>query len=95
MSVKVLQNIKDAIGNLNPEEIRRHTERPLRLFLYAHSENAYRQMEDFLVAQQALRIGSVCPQDRATYAEGYHALAANMLSRLNDQTIQVLNLGIR
>lgn len=48
MSVKVLQNIREAIGNLNPEEIRRHTERPLRLFLYAHSESAYRRMEDFL-----------------------------------------------
>jgi hypothetical protein len=48
MSVKVLQHIREAIGNLNPEEIRRHTERPLRLFLYAHSERAYRQMEDFL-----------------------------------------------
>ena len=51
MSVKVLQNIKDAIGNLNPEEIRRHTERPLRLFLYAHSENSYRRMEDFLAGR--------------------------------------------
>ena len=48
MSVKVLQHIRDAIGNLNPEEIRRHAERPLRLFLYAHSDNAYRKMENFL-----------------------------------------------
>ena len=52
MSVKVLQNIREAIGNLNPEEIRRHTERPMRLFLYAHSENAYRQMEDFLAPRE-------------------------------------------
>ena len=52
MSVKVLQNIREAIGNLNPEEIRRHTERPLRLFLYAHSERAYRQMEDFLAPRE-------------------------------------------
>ncbi len=48
MSVKVLQHIRDAIGNLNPEEIRRHTERPLRLFLYAHSDQAYGEMEHFL-----------------------------------------------
>ena len=47
MSFKVLQHIREAIGNLNPEEIRRHTERPLRLFLYAHSEEAYRCMEEF------------------------------------------------
>src|SRR4029077_11908058 len=49
MSVRVLQNIKEAVGNLNPEEIRRHTDRPLRLFLYAHEENDYRRMEDFFV----------------------------------------------
>jgi len=52
MSVKVLQNIREALGNLNPEEIRRHTERPLRIFLYAHSENAYRQMEDYLAPRR-------------------------------------------
>lgn len=47
MSLKVLQHIREAIGNLNPDDIRRHTERPLRLFLYAHSEHAYGRMEDF------------------------------------------------
>ena len=47
MSVRVLQNIKEAVGNLNPEEVRRHTERPLRLFLYAHEEDDYRHMEEF------------------------------------------------
>ena len=52
MSVKVLQNIREAIGNLNPDEIRRHTERPLRLFLYAHSDRAYREMEDFLAPRE-------------------------------------------
>jgi len=47
MPVPVLQSIKQAIGNLNPDEIRRHTERPLRLFLYAHAEADYRRMENF------------------------------------------------
>src|SRR5437660_3199381 len=49
MSVQILQHIKDALGNLDPNEIRRHTERPMRLFLYANHEEAYRQMEDFFV----------------------------------------------
>ena len=49
MSIQVFQNIKDAIGNLNPEEIQRHTQRPLRLFLYAHTEPEYRQMEDYFI----------------------------------------------
>ncbi len=47
MSIQVFQNIKEAIASLNPDEIRRHTERPVRLFLYAHSDHDYRQMEDF------------------------------------------------
>lgn len=49
MSVRVLQSIKEAVGNLNPEEIRRHTDRPLRVILYAHDESDYRRMEDFFV----------------------------------------------
>ena len=43
----IFRNIKEAISNLDPEEARRHAERPLRLFLYADSEQAYRQMEEF------------------------------------------------
>jgi hypothetical protein len=48
MPMQVIQNIKEAISSLNPQEIERHTERPLQLFLYAHTEAAYREMEDFL-----------------------------------------------
>ncbi len=47
MPVQFFQNIKEAIGNLDPEEARRHAERPLRLFLYADSDRAYREMEEF------------------------------------------------
>jgi hypothetical protein len=49
MSVKIFQHIKDALGNLDPQEIRRHTERPMRLFLYANHDESYRQMEDFFI----------------------------------------------
>ncbi|HEV2687149.1 MAG TPA: hypothetical protein VGV35_01305 [Bryobacteraceae bacterium] len=49
MPVQFFRKIKEAISNLDPEEIRRHTTRPLRLFLYADSEDALRQMEDFFV----------------------------------------------
>src|SRR5580658_8362367 len=41
------RNIKEAISNLDPEEARRHAQRPIRLFLYADSDRAYRQMEEF------------------------------------------------
>jgi len=47
MPVQFFNNIKQAIGNLDPEEARRHAERPLRLFLYADSGQAYREMEEF------------------------------------------------
>lgn len=47
MSIQVFQNIKEALGNLNPDEIRRHTERPVSLLLYAHTDEDYREMENF------------------------------------------------
>ena len=49
MSIQVFQHVKDAIRNLDPEDIRKHTERPLRLLLYADSEQQYRAMEDYLL----------------------------------------------
>jgi hypothetical protein len=49
MSIQVFQHVKDAIRNLDPEDIRKHTERPLRLLLYADSEEQYRDMESFLI----------------------------------------------
>ncbi len=49
MSIQVFQHVKDAIRNLDPEDIRKHTERPLRLLLYADSERQYRDMEDYLL----------------------------------------------
>jgi hypothetical protein len=49
MSIQVFQHVKDAIRNLDPEDIRKHTERPLRLLLYADSEGQYRDMEEYLL----------------------------------------------
>jgi hypothetical protein len=76
MSIQVFQHIKDAVRNLDPADIRRHTERPLRFFLFAESESQYRELEDFLVPRdlshakraQVLRLierasGSAVPLD--------------------------------
>jgi|SRR5579871_4886433 len=52
MQVQFFQNIKEAIGNLDPGEARRHAERPIRLFLYADSDRAFRQMEDFFAPRE-------------------------------------------
>jgi hypothetical protein len=48
MSIQVFQHIKDAVRNLDPDDIRKHTERPLRFFLYADRESDYRALEEFL-----------------------------------------------
>lgn len=47
MSVKIFQGIKQAISNLNPQEIRDQAERPVRIGFHATSELAYSQMEAF------------------------------------------------
>jgi len=49
MSIQLFQHVKDAIRNLDPEDIRKHTERPLRLLLYADTDQQYREMEDFFI----------------------------------------------
>ena len=55
MSIQVFQHVKDAIRNLDPEDIRKHTERPVRLLLYADSEQQYREMEDYLRPARSFR----------------------------------------
>lgn len=77
MSIQVFQNIKDAIGNLNPEDIRRHTNRPLRLILSADREQDYRAMEDFLI-----------PRDLST---AKRAQVLRFIARASDGTIPVDN----
>jgi len=64
MSLQVIRNIKDALSNLNPEHIRLHTERPLRLFLYADTDVEYQAMEDFFGLGQTRH-----PVYRATAAD--------------------------
>jgi len=80
MSIQVFQHVKDAIRNLDPEDIRKHTERPLRLLLYADSEGEYREMEDYLVPR-ALSAAKRAQVRRVIYrgAEGPPPSARNDL----------------
>src|SRR5579864_8261788 len=89
MSVRVLQHIKQAVGNLNPEEVRRHTDRPLRLFLYAHQEADYRRMEDFLAP------GDLSPAKR-TQVRGiiFRASEGSAPSSANDLEMYFQDSGI-
>src|SRR4029077_16863387 len=89
MSVRVLQNIKEAVGNLNPEEVRRHTERPLRLFLYAHAEDDYRRMEEFFAP------GDLSPAKRNEVRKiDNRATEGSAPSSGNDLEIYVQDSGI-
>jgi hypothetical protein len=52
MSLHVLKEIKAAVANLNPEEVRTLAERPLALDLVASSEAAFESMEGFLLPSE-------------------------------------------
>lgn len=52
MSINIFHTIKEAVRSLDPQEVREHAERPLRLFLYADDEQSYRRMEDYFVPSQ-------------------------------------------
>src|SRR5271165_5778440 len=49
MSVVALAGIRKAVQNLNPGKVRELGERELNIALYAHSNEAYRQMEEFFL----------------------------------------------
>ena len=47
MSISFFNNVKKAMTNLNPAEVRDEAHRRIRIGLFAQSDAAYRQMEDF------------------------------------------------
>ena len=54
--IKILRQVRTAISHLNPEQVRRVSERPIRVGLIASSPGAYADMEDFL-------LGTGVPED--------------------------------
>jgi hypothetical protein len=49
MGTKMIKQIRDAIGNLNPNDVREHAEHPVTIELIASSNESYRQIGEFLV----------------------------------------------
>jgi macrodomain Ter protein organizer (MatP/YcbG family) len=49
MSVIALAGIRNAVRNLNPVKVRELGERHLNIALYAHTNEAYRAMEQFFL----------------------------------------------
>ncbi len=52
MALNFFASLKEAISNLNPQDIRDQVERPLRIGLHASSEAGYQQMEDYFLPRQ-------------------------------------------
>jgi hypothetical protein len=49
MSVTGFVSIRNAIGKLNPKQVREMSERPLRIALYSAGPEGYKRMEDFFL----------------------------------------------
>ncbi len=47
MGTRMIKQVKDAIGNLNPHEVRDLADRPVSIELYATNNRAYEEMEGF------------------------------------------------
>src|SRR5579872_382713 len=52
MALNFFASLKQAISNLNPQDIRDQVERPLRIGLHASSEGSFRQMEEFFLPKR-------------------------------------------
>jgi len=52
MSMNLFQSVKNAISNLDPQEVRDQADRPILIGLHAESERAYRQMANFFTPPQ-------------------------------------------
>jgi hypothetical protein len=93
MSVVALAGIRKAVQNLNPGKVRELGERELNIALYAHTNEAYRRMEDFFLnglherrrreSLEALTRGPAPEQalkfDLAIYDEGVVAPARGLV----------------
>jgi hypothetical protein len=47
MGTRMIKQVKDAIANLNPHEVRDLADKPVSIELYATTPGAYQEMEDF------------------------------------------------
>ncbi len=47
MATQILQQVRRAVGNLNPQDVRNTSERPLAIRLVASSDGGYSAIEDF------------------------------------------------
>lgn len=55
MSLRILKEIRNAVANLNPEDVRRNADRTVSIGMVAASSSGYASMEDFLAPQSISR----------------------------------------
>jgi hypothetical protein len=90
MSTNFFDHIKDAIAHLNPHEIRDQVNRPVRLALFAESELAYRQMENFFTPAQ-LSDGKRAEMANVVYRA---FLASSVHTPATGHEIQIFSRGV-
>lgn len=66
MVSRILQQVRQAVGNLNPQDVRDTAERPLAIRLVASASAGYAEMEDFLSTPDCSR------QKRFEQAQALH-----------------------
>ncbi len=79
MSLNLIKDVKSAIAHLNPNDVRRLTERPLSVGLVASGEAGYQEMESFLAPvpeNRTLTFGGFAALNRinSSYAPGTYDL---------------------
>lgn len=73
MGTQMIKQLREAISNLNPQDVRDITERPVSITLFASSTNMYEEMESFFAPP------AVSPQKRAELR--------HVLQRTGDSTL--------
>ena len=76
MGTHMIKQLRDAISDLNPQEVRDITERPVSITLYASTTSMYEEMERFFAPPE------VSPQKRAELR--------HVLQRAGDSTVQTV-----
>ncbi|MEJ7607090.1 MAG: hypothetical protein WKF37_12705 [Bryobacteraceae bacterium] len=81
MAARILSQIKQALSNLNPSEVREEAQRPVSISLHALSPRMYEQMENFFAASETL-------------SEGRRVQVAGLVRREGDALLHIYEAGM-
>ena len=81
MGTKMIKQLRDAISNLNPQEVREIADRPVSITLVASSIAMYEEMEAFFAP-----VAEVSPQKRSDLRHILKRAGTEAIQRLGDTT---------